>query len=89
LKSEHGEISYHLIEIIDNEIGFDTGHADRIFNVFTRLHGNAEYKGTGVGLSIVRKATENHNGYVWLKVNWMKVLDLNYFYPLPLHKINI
>ncbi|HYH16771.1 MAG TPA: ATP-binding protein, partial [Flavisolibacter sp.] len=46
---------FHLIEVTDNGIGFDQQDADRIFNVFQRLHGNAEYKGTGIGLSIARK----------------------------------
>lgn len=55
---------FHLIEIADNGIGFDQSDAERIFNVFTRLHGNYEYSGTGVGLSIVRKVVENHNGYI-------------------------
>lgn len=65
LAEEEAEKEYHLIEVRDNGIGFDQADAERIFNVFTRLHGMAEYKGTGVGLSIVRKVAENHNGYVW------------------------
>ncbi|MBA2330582.1 MAG: hypothetical protein H0V91_13310 [Flavisolibacter sp.] len=56
---------YHLIEVKDNGIGFDQNESHRIFNVFTRLHGNAEFKGTGVGLSIARKVVENHHGYIW------------------------
>lgn len=56
---------YHFIEISDNGIGFEQIHADRIFQIFTRLHGNEDYKGSGIGLSIVRKVIESHNGFVW------------------------
>ncbi|HEY0057934.1 MAG TPA: ATP-binding protein [Flavisolibacter sp.] len=55
---------FYLFEITDNGIGFEQKEAERIFNVFTRLHGNTEYKGSGVGLSIVRKVVEHHKGFI-------------------------
>jgi PAS domain S-box-containing protein len=58
---------FHLIEVCDNGIGFDQSDAERIFNVFTRLHGNKEYPGTGIGLSIAKKVVENHHGYIYAK----------------------
>jgi signal transduction histidine kinase len=56
--------SYYHVAIEDNGIGFGQEYADRIFNVFTRLHGNSEYTGTGVGLAIVKKVMDHHDGFV-------------------------
>lgn len=56
------EGSFAKITITDNGIGFDETYTDRIFTMFQRLHGRAEYAGTGMGLAIVKKIIENHNG---------------------------
>lgn len=52
------------ITVEDNGIGLNEAHSERIFETFLRLHGQNEYPGTGIGLSIVRKIIERHNGTV-------------------------
>jgi light-regulated signal transduction histidine kinase (bacteriophytochrome) len=42
----------------------DNQYADNIFQMFTRLHAKDEYSGNGIGLSIVKKIAENHQGMV-------------------------
>lgn len=55
---------YCHISISDNGIGFDPKYNKQIFGLFTRLHSRSEYKGTGIGLAIVKKIVENHQGTI-------------------------
>ncbi len=52
------------IDVKDNGIGFEQKYADKIFTVFQRLHGRSEYEGSGVGLSVVRRIVERHQGII-------------------------
>jgi light-regulated signal transduction histidine kinase (bacteriophytochrome) len=53
------------ISVRDNGIGFDQAYAERIFGVFKRLHTNADYPGTGIGLSIAQKIVVRGGGRIW------------------------
>jgi PAS domain S-box-containing protein len=65
---EFGETSTdseRVFFVIDNGVGFDEEHADRLFQPFGRLHTADEFAGDGIGLAMVRRAVNRQGGRVW------------------------
>lgn len=53
--------------IEDNGVGFDMAYVDKVFHVFQRLHTDAQFEGTGIGLATAQKIVTKHKGEIWVE----------------------
>jgi len=69
---------YYKISVIDNGTGFESQYADKIFDLFQRLHNKGDFSGSGIGLAICKKIVHNHQGLIkaYGKVNEGAAFDI-------------
>jgi signal transduction histidine kinase len=79
-------IDYVKIIVSDNGVGFMPEQADKIFNIFHRLHSKTQFEGTGIGLSICKKIVDNHNGVINADGSSERGARFNIYLPLYMNE---
>jgi len=74
-----------LFCVKDNGIGMDIKYADRVFNIFQRLHGR-DIPGIGIGLAVCKRIVERHGGRIWVESETGK--GARFCFTMPIRSAN-
>jgi len=79
---DNNQITY---SIQDNGAGFNPEYKNKLFVAFSRLHGEEEYKGTGIGLVLVERIIQRHSGQIWAEGE--EGQGATFYFSLPIVKV--
>ncbi|ASZ13655.1 PAS domain-containing protein [Chitinophaga pendula] len=80
------EQDYYHLTITDNGIGFDNEFREKIFEIFQRLNQKEKFEGTGIGLAIVKKIVENHQGIISAQGEKDNGARFDIYFPIDPHR---
>lgn len=78
---KNNENKEYIFSVQDNGIGIKKQYMERVFLMFQRLHTQDTYKGTGMGLSVVKKIVEHHGGHIWVESKFGE--SSTFYFTLP------
>ncbi|MDZ7880240.1 MAG: 7TM diverse intracellular signaling domain-containing protein [Saprospiraceae bacterium] len=70
-----------VYKVKDNGIGIPPQYKAQVFDMFRRLHSQAEYEGTGIGLAFCKRIVETYGGDIWLES--IENVGTTFFFTLP------
>lgn len=79
---------YYHLSISDNGLGFDPEYAEKIFEIFQRLHNAPNTTGSGIGLAICKRIVENHNGVITATGQQDKGARFDIYLPLEKNQLH-